>query len=102
MFSSFPDLILQVFLYFLNYSFKILQQTTKHKHHHVPETPRPRSYDRRGSAVLVGHAVRAAEVFKEEVQLVLRRLVGKLVEALLGGRGGLQGGKGQKIHRVRK
>lgn len=74
---------------------KILAQKTKRRDHHVPETPRPRPYDRRGPPVLVGHAVRAAEVFKEEVQLVLRRLVGQLVEALLGGRGRLQGGTGQ-------
>lgn len=80
----------------------ILQQTTQHKEHHVPETPRPRPYDRWGPSVLVGHAVCAAEVFKEEVQLVLRRLVGQLVESLLGGRGRLQGGRGKTIQRVRK
>lgn len=78
---------------------KILPEKTKHEDRHVPETPRPRPYDRRGPPVLVGHAVRAAEVFKEEVQLVLRRLVGQLVEALLGGRGRLRGGREAKATR---
>ena len=56
----------------------------------VPEAPRPRSHDSRGPSILVGHAVRAAEVFEKEVQLILCRLVGQLVETLLGGRGWLQ------------
>lgn len=69
------------FLFFYKFLLKdgTLQEKTKHKDPRLPETPRPRPYDRRGPSVLVGHAVRAAEVFKEEVQLVLRRLVGQLV-----------------------
>lgn len=90
------------FFYKLLIKDEILQEKPKHKDPRVPETPRPRPYDRRGPSVLVGHAVRAAEVFKEEVQLVLRRLVGQLVEALLGGRGRLQGGRGKKIQRGEK
>lgn len=56
----------------------------------VPEAPRPRTYDSRGPSILVRHAVCAAEVFEKEVELILCRLVGKLVKTLLGGRRGLQ------------
>lgn len=49
----------------------------------LPEAARSGTYDRRGPPILIGHAVCAAEVFEEEVQLILCRLVRKLVKALL-------------------
>jgi len=64
----------------------------------LPEAAGPRSYEGGGPAVLVRHAVGAAEVLEEEVQLVLSGLVGKLVETLLGGRGGLQTQRDPWIH----
>lgn len=56
----------------------------------VPEASGSRSFDRWGPSILVGHAVCAAEMFEKEVQLILCRLVRKLVEALLRGWGRLE------------
>ena len=55
----------------------------------LPEAAGAEAYDGRGVArLLVRHALGAPEVFEQEVEVVLRGLVGQLVQQLLG-RGGL-------------
>lgn len=63
--------------------------------HGPPEAPRTGPHGGRATtAILVRDALRAAEVFGEEVEFVHCRLVGQLVQALLGGAGRLGGGAG--------
>lgn len=60
-----------------------------------PEAPRTGPHGGRATtAILICDALCAAEVFGEEVQFVHCRLVGQLVQALLGGAGRLGGGAG--------
>lgn len=49
----------------------------------VPEAPRARPNVRRPASVVVCHALRAAEVLGQEVQLVHGGLEGQLVQTLL-------------------
>lgn len=56
----------------------------------LPKTTGAWAYERWASAILISHTLRATEVSEQEVELVLRGLVWKLVQAFLGRGGGLQ------------
>lgn len=45
-------------------------------------------------ALFIHHALRAAEMLEQEVEIILRGLEGQLVQQLLGGRGLLGGERG--------
>ena len=66
----------------------------------LPEAAGAGTHLRRGSSILVGHALRTAKVSEQEVELVLRGLVGKLVQTLLGGGRGLQTTTTTTLHLV--
>lgn len=67
----------------------------------LPEAARAEPDGGRRVRPFLVHALRAAEVFEQEVEVVLRGLVGQLVQQLLG-RGGLgerERERGRKKHR---